>query len=288
MGPLQRQLHQGEYGLFKFSPMFESNFVQISKQGGPIEIHNQEQIVTVGITATSPLQLIPNVLLLARPVVSHEEHTSKLKSRFRHHPPVRFELTRLFPLRFVKISIHNAERQQLRFKLASGRTFYLQLCSESDRQEELFDAWVRIVQLLRPTSDVSLDEEKEKTKKLKGRGMSPTPPPKSKSPLPRHTLVKKSNWNIHDATKMAEAKKDETKKNSKPAKSSRSSSSLQITMLPPNAKDVNVAVPQPPLEVQIPEEKLEEEEERIDTSPSPRRSPGEKGSSHTRRYYQEN
>uniref|UniRef100_A0A8D2Q7I8 Golgi associated RAB2 interactor protein-like Rab2B-binding domain-containing protein n=1 Tax=Varanus komodoensis TaxID=61221 RepID=A0A8D2Q7I8_VARKO len=184
MGPLQRQLRQGEYGLFKFSPMFESDFVQISKQGGPIEIHNQEQIVTVGITSTNPLLLIPNVLLLARPTVSPEEQATKPKSRLRHHPRVRFELTRLFPLRFVKITVHNAERQQLRFKLASGRTFYLQLCSESDRREELFDAWVRIVQLLRPPSDGVLEEQKEKAKKLKGSGVTPAPPPRGKASPP--------------------------------------------------------------------------------------------------------
>ncbi|KAF7239141.1 Protein FAM71B [Varanus komodoensis] len=260
MGPLQRQLRQGEYGLFKFSPMFESDFVQISKQGGPIEIHNQEQIVTVGITSTNPLLLIPNVLLLARPTVSPEEQATKPKSRLRHHPRVRFELTRLFPLRFVKITVHNAERQQLRFKLASGRTFYLQLCSESDRREELFDAWVRIVQLLRPPSDGVLEEQKEKAKKLKGSG----------SASPQCTAAQKSIRKIQDASKTADDHQDETKKSSNPAKPSGSSSSLQVIALPPSAKHGDGADPPPPMEVQKPEEKLKES--RIEKTPSQRRS----------------
>ncbi|ETE57176.1 hypothetical protein L345_17111, partial [Ophiophagus hannah] len=43
------------------------------------------------------------------------------------------------------ISIHNPEKQQLRFKLASGRTFYLQLCSQLGTQEDLFGLWVKVV-----------------------------------------------------------------------------------------------------------------------------------------------
>uniref|UniRef100_A0A670JL33 Golgi associated RAB2 interactor protein-like Rab2B-binding domain-containing protein n=1 Tax=Podarcis muralis TaxID=64176 RepID=A0A670JL33_PODMU len=186
MGPLQRQLRQGEYGMFQFSPMFESDFIQISKQGGPVEIHNQEHIVTLGITSTSPVLLIPNVLLLARPIAPSEEHTTKAKSIFHRHPPPRYELTRLFPLRYVKISIHNAEKKQLRFKLVSGRTFYLQLC-ESDKRGDLFDAWVRIVQMLRPPSEENLDEHPKKKKGKKPKSLKPSSSAPS-LPLKAHTL----------------------------------------------------------------------------------------------------
>ncbi|XP_053116525.1 Golgi-associated RAB2 interactor protein 1A-like isoform X2 [Hemicordylus capensis] len=212
IGPLQRQLRQGEYGLFRFSPMFESNFVQISKQGGPIEIHNQEQIVTVGITSTSPAHLIPNVLLLARPIVLSEEHLPFFKAMRRYQKPVRYELTRLFPLRFVKITVHNAERQQLRFKLASGRTFYLQLCAESDRRDDLFDAWVRIIQLLRPASDVNVDEPKEKPRAPTSHVTSL--PLQTNIPSPRHISPQHMNatWNIHAATKSVSALENKTKK----------------------------------------------------------------------------
>ncbi|XP_077183237.1 Golgi-associated RAB2 interactor protein 4-like [Paroedura picta] len=152
MGPLQRQLRLGEYSLLKFSPMFESDFVQISKKGGAVDVHNQVQLVRVAIAATSPTLRIPNMLLLARPVLPSKERRLAPHTRIRHHPRMLFELTRLLPLCFVKISVHDRERQQLRFKLVSGRTFYLQLCPPQDGQEDIFESWVKIIHLLRPPS----------------------------------------------------------------------------------------------------------------------------------------
>uniref|UniRef100_A0ABM5GRW0 Golgi associated RAB2 interactor protein-like Rab2B-binding domain-containing protein n=1 Tax=Pogona vitticeps TaxID=103695 RepID=A0ABM5GRW0_9SAUR len=243
MGPLQTQLRQGEYELFKFSPMFESNFVQISKQGGPTQIHNQEETVTVAITATSPVLLIPDVLLLARPIVSPEEYTPKLKNKFHPHPPVRYELTRLFPLCFVKITIHNAERQQLRFKIANGRTFYLQLSPDSKRQEDLFDAWIRIVQLLRPPLEATLSEKKEQPRKAKGQrkfqGLRRAAK-QSKGPSSQHKTALKS---IHDPPKKASTHQKEVKKRHKPPPSSESITSPQVTVPPSNVKSVKAQDP---------------------------------------------
>lgn len=154
IGPLQSQLHLGEYDLLRLAPMLESDFVQVSKRGEVIDVHNQVQTVTVGVACTSAIHMVPNVLVLARPIIPRKESHPKLKSLLRHHtPPKRFELTRLLPLRFVKISIHNLEKKQLRFKLASGRTFYLQLSPQLGQQEDLFPLWVKVVQMLRPPSE---------------------------------------------------------------------------------------------------------------------------------------
>lgn len=57
---------------------------------------------------------------------------------------------RLLPLKFVKLSVHNREKQHLRLKLASGRSFYLQLCPPSDAREDLFSLWEKLIYLLRP------------------------------------------------------------------------------------------------------------------------------------------
>ncbi|XP_060106394.1 Golgi-associated RAB2 interactor protein 6-like [Heteronotia binoei] len=152
MGPLQRQLRMGEYNLLKCSPMFESEFVQISKKGGAVDVHNQVQLVRVAIAATSPTLRIPNVLLLARPVRPSRERRLAPHTRIRHSPRMIFELTRLLPLCFVKISVHDREKQQLRFKLVSGRTFYLQLCPQQDGRDDIFESWVKIIHLLRPPS----------------------------------------------------------------------------------------------------------------------------------------
>ncbi|XP_026576309.1 protein FAM71C-like [Pseudonaja textilis] len=164
MGPLQEQLRHGEYDLLKFAPMLESDFVQISKRGEMIDVHNQIQTITVAVACTSPSTLVPNVLLLARPLFSPEEPPPKFKF-FSHPccPAKRYELTRLFPLCLVRISIHNLEKQQLRFKLASGRTFYLQLCSQPGTQGDLFGLWVKVVNMLRPPLDLSIKSHRKTT-----------------------------------------------------------------------------------------------------------------------------
>ncbi|KAL7977128.1 hypothetical protein Chor_009077 [Crotalus horridus] len=193
MGPLQDQLCHGEYDLLKCAPMLESDFVQISKRGEMIDVHNQIQTVTVAVACTSPSLLVPNVLLLARPLFPPEEPPPKLKSFFHpRHPAKRYELTsykyekvvyipcplssspscRLFPLCLVRISIHNPEKQQLRFKLASGRTFYLQLCPQPGTQEDIFSLWVKVVNMLRSPLDLSIKSH-HKTKHETSRSKSP-------------------------------------------------------------------------------------------------------------------
>ncbi|XP_074873981.1 Golgi-associated RAB2 interactor protein 4-like [Carettochelys insculpta] len=150
MGPLQRQLRAGEYEIFQYAPIFESDFIQISKRGEVVDVHNRVRVVTVGVACTSPALLVPNVLLLARPVLPSEG------MRGRGGPPAKaLELTRLLPLRFVKISVHDSEMLQLRLKLASGRSFYLQLCPQADARHDLFEMWVQIISLLRPPAEGS-------------------------------------------------------------------------------------------------------------------------------------
>ncbi|XP_016850131.2 Golgi-associated RAB2 interactor protein 5A isoform X2 [Anolis carolinensis] len=61
MGDLRRCLASGEYGGLKDCPLFESNFMQVTKTG---DVANR---VTVGIAATSPTLEMPDLMLLARP-----------------------------------------------------------------------------------------------------------------------------------------------------------------------------------------------------------------------------
>ncbi|KAM4826507.1 Golgi-associated RAB2 interactor protein 3 [Thomomys bottae] len=156
MGELQRQLYKGgEYDIFKYAPMFESDFIQISKKGEVIDVHNRVRMVTVGIASTSPILPLPDVMLLARPAKVCEEHVRRSRIKGRRKPSKTLELTRLLPLKFVKISIHDRDKQQLRLKLATGRTFYLQLCPSSDAREDLFSYWEKLVYLLRPPVESS-------------------------------------------------------------------------------------------------------------------------------------
>uniref|UniRef100_G1KXV8 Golgi associated RAB2 interactor protein-like Rab2B-binding domain-containing protein n=1 Tax=Anolis carolinensis TaxID=28377 RepID=G1KXV8_ANOCA len=152
MGPLQRQLQQGEYSLLRFAPMLENEFLQINKRGDVADVHNERQTVTIALACTNPNFPGPNVLLLARRVLSPEEQ-HKLCFSFL----LSFCLFRLLPLTFVNISVHNAEKEQLRFKLASGRNFYLQLCHQLGVQEDVFKLWVKVINMLQPPSASRLE-----------------------------------------------------------------------------------------------------------------------------------
>ncbi|XP_072463124.1 Golgi-associated RAB2 interactor protein 5A isoform X2 [Notamacropus eugenii] len=60
-GRLQRHLCSGEFDQLCDFPMFESNFVQVTRFG---EVANK---VTMGVAATSPALELPDILLLAGP-----------------------------------------------------------------------------------------------------------------------------------------------------------------------------------------------------------------------------
>ncbi|XP_062813796.1 Golgi-associated RAB2 interactor protein 4 [Anolis carolinensis] len=179
MGPLQRQLQQGEYSLLRFAPMLENEFLQINKRGDVADVHNERQTVTIALACTNPNFPGPNVLLLARRVLSPEEQPPKMKTLQNRRAPVKkFELTRLLPLTFVNISVHNAEKEQLRFKLASGRNFYLQLCHQLGVQEDVFKLWVKVINVLQPPSASRLELQG----KIKDPGRPGNPPPQKPKP----------------------------------------------------------------------------------------------------------
>nr|XP_058915163.1 Golgi-associated RAB2 interactor protein 4-like [Kogia breviceps] len=155
MGELQQQLYNGEYDIFKYAPIFESDFIQITKRGHVIDMHNCVCMVTVGIASTSPVLPLPDIMLLARRATGceqHAEHSQPTKGKS-HKVAKTLELTRLLPLKFVRIYMHDREKRQLRVKFATGRSFYLQLCAPLDVQEDLFAYWEELIYLLRPPVD---------------------------------------------------------------------------------------------------------------------------------------
>ncbi|KAM5295321.1 Golgi-associated RAB2 interactor protein 4 [Glossophaga mutica] len=155
MGKLQQQLYKGEYDIFKYAQVFEGDFIQTTKRGEVIDVHNHVRVVTVGITSTSPILPLPDVMLLACPAPGCEAHAgrgkgTKGKSRKASRT---LELTRLLPLKFVRMSVHDREKKQLRLKFPTGRSCYLQLCPPLGAGEDLFACWENLVYLLRPPSD---------------------------------------------------------------------------------------------------------------------------------------
>ncbi|XP_037020198.2 Golgi-associated RAB2 interactor protein 4 [Artibeus jamaicensis] len=155
MGKLQRQLYKGEYDIFKYAQVFEGDFIQTTKKGEVIDVHNHVRVVTVGITSTSPILPLPDVMLLARQAPGCEEHSGHGKgTRGKGHKASKtLELTRLLPLKFVRMSVHDREKKQLRLKFPTGRSCYLQLCPPPGAQEDLFACWENLVYLLRPPLD---------------------------------------------------------------------------------------------------------------------------------------
>lgn len=56
---------------------------------------------------------------------------------------------RLLPLSSVRLSLRSLQRHQLRVRLVTGRTFYLQLLAPPPRLQRLFSRWLRLLFLLR-------------------------------------------------------------------------------------------------------------------------------------------
>ncbi|NWX47140.1 FA71D protein, partial [Steatornis caripensis] len=159
MGDLQRLLSQGEYPPFTSAPIFESKFVQVNRRGEPISVHNQPSCVTIGICAANPSSPMPNVMLVAREVpMSPQESTTDLRklSKQPFHV-VRLALTRIFPLKFVELSVHSTDKHLLMLKLVNGRCYYLELCAPPEQQQHVFSLWLQLISLLKPPENTRVD-----------------------------------------------------------------------------------------------------------------------------------
>uniref|UniRef100_A0A8C0H6S4 Golgi associated RAB2 interactor protein-like Rab2B-binding domain-containing protein n=1 Tax=Chelonoidis abingdonii TaxID=106734 RepID=A0A8C0H6S4_CHEAB len=150
IGELQKLLVRGEYNPLCPAPLFESNFLQVTKQGERVDLHNRASLVTLGIAATSPALLLPDVMIIARPM---ERPQGELLGPKGAHVRPGLELTRLIPLELVSIFLHDLGEQQLKLRLATGRVYYLQLCAPRGEERPLFARWLRLIYLLRAPPD---------------------------------------------------------------------------------------------------------------------------------------
>lgn len=53
-GKLLQWLCKGNFATFKCIPIFDSNFIQVSRRGEVSDVHNSVQMVTVGIAYPAP------------------------------------------------------------------------------------------------------------------------------------------------------------------------------------------------------------------------------------------
>ncbi|XP_051017793.1 Golgi-associated RAB2 interactor protein 5B [Acomys russatus] len=138
LGELQKTLQKGEYLPLRPLPMFESNFVQVTNHGAPAFVHHRTNKLTMGVAASLPGLVLPDILLLARPPEGKE--CSNLN------------LTRLIPLDLAHLYVHDPPTWRLKLRLITGRYYYLELDAPDHELDFLFDRWIRLINLLHEPS----------------------------------------------------------------------------------------------------------------------------------------
>ncbi|XP_062990335.1 Golgi-associated RAB2 interactor protein 1B [Elgaria multicarinata webbii] len=139
-GVLCQLVHSPDYNLFPDSAVFESNFIQVTKKGKWVDITNTPTIVIMGVTSSDPCLPLPNVLLMARQRMPVMRGNSEAPRR-----PV-IDLTRLLPLRYVRLSVHDPVQRILRVQTVSRKVYYLQLHHEYPYG--VFALWSRLAEIL--------------------------------------------------------------------------------------------------------------------------------------------
>ncbi|XP_007103336.2 Golgi-associated RAB2 interactor protein 5B [Physeter macrocephalus] len=134
LGELQKTLQKGEYLPLRPLPMFESNFVQVTSRGAPVYVHHRTNRVTMGVAASLPGLVLPDILLMAQP--PEDRGCSSLI------------LTRMIPLDLAHLYVHDLSAWRLKLRLVTGRYYYLELDAPDNEVSFLFDRWIRLINLL--------------------------------------------------------------------------------------------------------------------------------------------
>uniref|UniRef100_M0QW72 Golgi associated RAB2 interactor family member 5B n=1 Tax=Mus musculus TaxID=10090 RepID=M0QW72_MOUSE len=87
LGEMQKTLQMAEYLPLRPLPMFESNFTQVTNNGTPALLHNKSNKLTMGVAASLPGLMLPDILLIARPPEDEECSSLILTSYLVSHLP---------------------------------------------------------------------------------------------------------------------------------------------------------------------------------------------------------
>uniref|UniRef100_A0A8C6MPQ4 Golgi associated RAB2 interactor family member 5B n=1 Tax=Mus spicilegus TaxID=10103 RepID=A0A8C6MPQ4_MUSSI len=135
LGEMQKTLQMAEYLPLRPLPMFESNFTQVTNNGSPALLHNKSNKLTMGVAASLPGLMLPDILLIARP--PEDEECSSLI------------LTRMIPLDLARLYVDDLPTWRLKLRLRSGRHYFLALDAPEHELAFLFDRWIRLINMLR-------------------------------------------------------------------------------------------------------------------------------------------
>lgn len=140
---------------------------QVTNRGAPVYVHHRTNRLTMGVAASLPGLVLPDILLIAQPgdgrecsnlVLTRCPHPPHLPqgvlqphphqvppsalSHLLHPPP------RMLPLDLVHLYVHDLSAWRLKLRLITGRYYYLELDAPEKEVGFLFDRWIRLINLL--------------------------------------------------------------------------------------------------------------------------------------------
>ncbi|XP_072508913.1 Golgi-associated RAB2 interactor protein 1B-like [Notamacropus eugenii] len=139
-GLLCQLLHSPEFNLFPNSAVFESNFIQVTKNWR--NIYDASTTVALGVTSSVACLPLPNILLMAKvkwPKGQSPKWISPVEA-----PTI--VLKRILPLKFVELQVCDWSQRILRVRTVAEKIYYLQL--HLDHPEVVFQFWVRLLYIL--------------------------------------------------------------------------------------------------------------------------------------------
>uniref|UniRef100_A0A3L7IIJ7 Golgi associated RAB2 interactor 1A n=1 Tax=Cricetulus griseus TaxID=10029 RepID=A0A3L7IIJ7_CRIGR len=140
-GLLCQLIHSPEFNLFSDSVVFESTFIQVTKQGNWMDAYERSATMILGVTSSVPSLPLPNVLLMANVTWPHGPFSTSSTPG----APV-ITLSRILPLKYVELQIYDRAQRILRVRTVTEKIYYLRL--HEKHPQAVFQFWIRLVKIL--------------------------------------------------------------------------------------------------------------------------------------------
>ncbi|XP_075809812.1 Golgi-associated RAB2 interactor protein 1A isoform X2 [Microtus pennsylvanicus] len=140
-GLLCQLIHSPEFNLFSDSVVFESTFIQVTKQGNWMDAYEKSATMIIGVTSSVPSLPLPNVLLMANVTWPHGPFSTSSTPG----APV-ITLSRILPLKYVELQIYDYTKRILRVRTVTEKIYYLRL--HEKHPQAVFQFWIRLVKIL--------------------------------------------------------------------------------------------------------------------------------------------
>ncbi|XP_021047428.1 protein FAM71F2 isoform X2 [Mus pahari] len=140
-GLLCQLIHSPEFNLFSDSVVFESTFIQVTKQGNWMDAYERSATMILGVTSSVPSLPLPNILLMANVTWPH----GPFSTHSALGAPV-ITLSRILPLKYVELQIYDRTQRILRVRTVTEKIYYLRL--HEKHPQAVFQFWIRLVKIL--------------------------------------------------------------------------------------------------------------------------------------------